>query len=225
MFKRELLTLALVILLAFTAAVTGAWYITHLYKQEIKRATTDSIPSLLNSSAVAQRVEENWGHLQTVRQAQSYPVRSNLIVQIRANQIEPYIKDYKKTLDPGPETELYGKLCSARDQFKTLRHDYFELILADRLPESERLYYADLVTAYGRYESAAKNLYLYDVDDVNERVEQITRLTRFMPWAAGGMGLLLFLAGTAFGLKAALGGLGFVTKLLGFGSGRETGRK
>jgi hypothetical protein len=225
MFRRELLTLAVVIFGVFAVAVGGAWYITHLYSQEVKRAATDTLPSLVNASAVAQRVGENWAMLQSVRESQSYSVRSNLIVQIRANAIKPYLDAYAQTTDPGQEQQLYDKLCSERDVFAKLRHKYFETILTNQMAEAERLYYDDLVTAHDHYETAAKNLYNYDVEDAGERVLRVSQLTRFMPWAAGGLGLALFLAGMAFGLKAALGGLGFVSRLLDFGKGMGGNRK
>jgi hypothetical protein len=213
MFRRELILLGALVIGAFAIAFAGAWYVAALLQREVASLTTDTLPSLANSGAVRARVEENWGLLQSALRAQTHEVRTNLVAQIENNSVDPFLRDFESLVNDPQEQVLVKALRAARSDFVAKRGRLMELVQAQRLPEAVRFFESEVTASYGHYQAAAKVIFQYEMEQGAKRGAKVSQLARLMPWLAGGLGLGIFLAGTFFGLKAALGGLGLVSRL------------
>jgi hypothetical protein len=213
MYRRELMLLATVVFGAFAIAFAGAWLVTARLQREVIWLTADSLPALVNSGALRARVEENWGLLQSALQAQTHEARTNLIAQIAANSVDTFLVEFEATAKDARERQMLRTIRESRGEFLAKRTRLFGLVEEQRLPEATRYFESDVTASYRHYQAAAKEMFHYEMAEGTQRAAKVSRLAHIMPWLAGGLGLAIFLAGIVFGLKAALGGLGMVSRL------------
>jgi len=213
MYKREFILLATLVLAVFATACGSAWYMTWLLQQEVLRLTADSLPGLLNAMTVRTRISENWESLQAALRAPTHKARTNLIAQIEANSVELLLNDIALTAGEPQEHAILKAMTAARAEFISKRGQVFELIKQQRLAEATRLFESDVTPSYARYQAAAREIFRHETESGALRAAKVAHLARLLPWLSGGLSLLIFIAGILFGLKAALGGLGLVSRL------------
>lgn len=205
MFRKELLiTLAIALAVFVLVALLASWGVRKV-QTEGKLLAQDTLPGLVYAGEALNRMSDNWMLAHRLLNPESDKQRDELIRQINSNSTEPMWQSYKEAISEERDAVLFAKMEKDRDAFLQKRVSFFKLVEAHEAGAGKVFFEAELNPAFRNYRGDALAIFSFNVENGKERADRLIHLSRWTPFALGGLCVLILLVGVLVGFKASLG--------------------
>lgn len=212
MFRKELLTIGLLATGVFLVVAGVCAWLTWSLAQDARMLVVDTIPGLVNAGDALNVMDNNWQKMIELPELPSSQARSNLVVQITARSTTEFWLRYQTSVLDAQDRELFAAAQSARQNFLTVRNEFFLLAQGDDVAGALEVLRSRLTPAYAAYRQAATQLFELNEQIGAERSGRIRVLSMWLPLIAAVASVIIFGLGFLLGLRGALSGFDYVAK-------------
>lgn len=205
MFRKELIILVCVACVVFGVVAGIATLAVGVVQRDADRVARDTLPGLVNAGQAIERLHENWFNTLRLSGIESAADRAQIIASIEANSTEKLWQRYRDSIYDSRDSMLFESMIASRVNFLKARSKYFELVLAGRMDEAQKLFESSLATSAKEYQRGSRDIFAFNAGEGQERADRIIRLSRWTPGVVGFLCVGALLVGFFLGFKASMG--------------------
>ncbi|HVM59598.1 MAG TPA: MCP four helix bundle domain-containing protein [Verrucomicrobiae bacterium] len=165
-----------------------------VYAQKI---VGDTLPGLAYSGQVNSELSENFVRAMLVINTDSVEERDLRLSQIAegSQKVDSSLQDYRSTIFEEEEQRVFDRLVAARESYRAVRRQAFDLVKAGKRTEATRMFEAEVMPAYGVQKEAGEALFDYNAKQGKERGRHIETLCRRTEWMVAAICVVIFVSG------------------------------
>jgi hypothetical protein len=205
MFKRELLIIVTALSAIFLAVAVAGWLAVWKLHETSRMVVVDTLPGLANAGLAQERMHDNRHIMHLMLSPHTAAERAQLIAQVNANRTDVLWRDYAGSIFEPEDRSNYQAMMNVRSNYLAGAEQFMAMVQAEKIAEAQGFFDGELSRRFQDYNTAAKTLFNYNVQQGSSRGQTIMMAFRYAPWLIGGLCLLVFVIGLVFGLRLACG--------------------
>ena len=213
MYRRELLILLTLAVISASLVATGTALFVKRLNTAVDAVADITVPDFVSTGELLQRLTNNWNSVLTIQICPSVDERRELIQQIEANSIEPFLADFQKTPSDSRQQIYFDKLVEERMKYLKLRQHYFEMAEANQMVEAGLFLNATLRPAFTKYREQAYQLFRATAHLGRLRARHVASVSREAIIVSAGLTVVMFFSGILIGFKTIFEGLAFANRI------------
>jgi methyl-accepting chemotaxis protein WspA len=192
--------LALVGLVLLLMAAPSFFTINYLKKQA-RAITEDTLPGLSFAGAANANLAQAFNRTLMLLLSDDPAQRIQLKKEIEgfSQKTTAYLDAYKQSIFAPEDLAQFNALMNQRAEYLRVRERTLALSDMNKRAEAIDLYNSQLLPAYQRYKEAGDKLFCYNTQQGESRGKRIITGFSVTQFLVGGMGVILFVIGFAFG--------------------------
>ncbi|HTS19520.1 MAG TPA: MCP four helix bundle domain-containing protein [Verrucomicrobiae bacterium] len=190
---KPLITLAVLLLIV---GGTGFLVVRQL-RNFAARIVEDTLPGLVYSGQINAELSENFVRTMMVISSESADERDLYLKRIEdgSQKVNGSMVAYKKTIFDDEEERAFDRLVSAREKYREIRQQAFDLVGGGKRTEAARLFETEVLPAYAVQKEAGETLFDYNVRQGSERGRYIETLCSRTEWVVAAICIGIFIGG------------------------------
>ena len=205
MFKKELLIIATALSAIFLAVAVSGWLAVWKLHETSRMVVMDTLPGLANAGLAQERMHDNRHTMHLMLSPHTAAERAQLIAQVNANRTDTLWRDYAGSIFEPGDRQNFQAMMTVRSNYLAGTEQFMALVQAGKITEAQTFYEGELTQRFQDYNTAAKTLFNYNVQQGSHRGQTIMTAFRYAPWLIGGLCVLVFVIGLTLGLRSACG--------------------
>ena len=208
MFRREFFIIGAFATAIFLGVAGVGWVTVRGLHETSRMLAVDTLPGLTDAGLAEERLNDNRRNMRDMLSPHSAAELGQMLLQVRTNSTDALWRDYANSIFEPEDRQNYQSMMLVRSNYLLGCERYLDLVSSGKMDEASAVFNGELARSFRGYNSAAKDLFDYNVRQGQARAERIQTSLRYAPLAVAVVTVMVFLFGLILGLRAALSGVG-----------------
>ena len=153
-------------------------------KSDAARIVDDTLPGLVYGGQINSELSENFARTLLVVNSDNPEERDLYLKRIdeASKRVNDSMEAYQRSIFEEEDKQLFDRLMTAREKYREVRRQVFELVKAGKRTEALKLFETEVLHAYAAQKEAGEALFEYNVKQGRERGTRIEILCRRTQW-------------------------------------------
>ncbi len=180
----------------FIIGWTGFFLVGRL-RSDAAQIVDDTLPGLVYGGQIDSELSEGFARTLLVVNSGSPEERDLYLKTIEeaGQRVNDSMQAYQRSIYEEEDKQLFDHLVAAREKYREIRRQVFDLVKAGKRPEALQLFDTEGLPAYVAQKKAGEALFGYNVRQGRKRGTQIEILCRRTQWVMAAICVAVFVGG------------------------------